>query len=159
MDRGWLRPAHAWFGDRLAPAPRVPNRLTALLGALEPRALIGLMVRPLCWTRGQHRWRVPSHALLAECSELVVQVRCADCGYRHTMRGGVIQHSRIPRPVGAPEPAHQSIRPRITGVADVERCVDSALLQVARRQGYEDGLLALGVPRVDAARRAIERYP
>lgn len=30
---------------------------------------------------------------------------------------------------------------------------------VARRLGYEDGLVAIGIPRLEAARRAAERYP
>jgi hypothetical protein len=33
------------------------------------------------------------------------------------------------------------------------------VLQVARRQGYEDGLVAVGVPYAEAVRRATERYP
>ena len=47
---------------------------------LEPHALVGVVLRPRCWIRGRHRWRVPNRALLAECSDLVVRVRCADCG-------------------------------------------------------------------------------
>ena len=32
-------------------------------------------------------------------------------------------------------------------------------VSVTRRQGYEDGLVALGVPYAEAVRRATERYP
>ena len=42
---------------------------------------------------------------------------------------------------------------------DPERSGESEVLQVARRQGYQDGLVAVGVPYAEAARRAMERYP
>jgi hypothetical protein len=133
MVRGWLRPAR--------------------LAALAPHALIGLVVRPRCWLRGQHRWRVPNSARLAECSELVIRVRCADCGCQRTMRGGEIQHRTEREPV--PHVTTESAR-RGSGL---EQSGHRAVLQVARRRGYEDGLVAVGVPDVEAVRRAAERYP
>jgi hypothetical protein len=180
--------------DRGSPALRFPRRLTpwrevlthltgsarqltarlrsgrgALLESFEPHALAGLAVRPRCWIRGQHRWRVPDHALLAECRDLAVTVRCAHCGCRRTMRDGLIQHARTTKPVdaaGSPrrgegsEPMPPAGPRRGPMRPDLKlSVVYGELLQGARRQGYEDGLVAVGVPYRDAVRRATERYP
>jgi hypothetical protein len=172
------------FPRRLTPWREILTRLTgsarrltarvnldapALLESLEPHALAGLAVRPRCWIRGQHRWRVPDHALLAECRDLAVTVRCAHCGCQRTMRGGVIQHAPTTKPVDAAGPSRRSegsepmqpaVRPRASMRPDLKlSVVYGELLQVARRQGYEDGLVAVGVPYRDAVRRATERYP
>jgi hypothetical protein len=62
-------------------------------GSME---LMGLVLRPRCWIRGRHRWRVPTLALLAECSGLAVRVRCADCRCQRSVAGSEIQRHRLP---------------------------------------------------------------
>ena len=58
--------------------------------------VLGWMLRPRCWIRGSHRWRVPSLALLAECHDLPVSVRCADCGFRRSVAGRDVHRHRMP---------------------------------------------------------------
>jgi hypothetical protein len=62
----------------------------------------GWMLRPRCWIRGSHRWRVPTLALLAECRDLPVRVRCADCGFRRSVSGRDVQRHRHPGLGAAP---------------------------------------------------------
>jgi hypothetical protein len=47
---------------------------------------------------------------------------------------------------------------RGSGAAD-QAGTERDLVTLARRRGYADGLVALGVPGPDAERRASERYP
>ena len=190
MVRDWIRPAHTGVGNTYAlviPFPRRPfwwrvarrrdsveSWLTTTFDgigrrpmflSLEPHALVSVVLRPRCWMRGRHRWRVPSSALLDERSDLVVRVRCADCGSPRTMKAGVIQHHRRaeavtstacrPRPGGTSRcdkvPASKRHAARIWSGADRVRYCG---WRDARAMRTDSWPLASRMPRRSAARRS-----
>jgi hypothetical protein len=53
----------------------------------------------------------------------------------------------------------QGTREQAPRAPELEQSEQRDVLQVVRRQGYKEGLVALGVPDVEAVRRATERYP